>query len=222
VDDLRGRLALLSAYRWSPEPPKGLRTNLVAWAPRSEGQEDVTGTLVEVAGEPKERSSVEERVTYLPFKDLFGTELEIRVPRCGVVPEGTEPYDSYPVEAVITERLKDSQLKNVTLAPQVHLKVTEREVKRWTEVKVVRFLDEGEKPLARVGDLVKLDLQKVMEPLAAHIYSQYGAEMVDRALILGDLLKALERVQDLSIAAGPVTFRTALEELAKQEEYLSL
>jgi len=219
IDDLRDGLTLAFGFQWSPEPPKGIKTDLVVWAPRKEGQDQVKGALVDLAGEPEEKKEVEEKVTYQSFKELFGQDLDIKVPKCGEVPEGEEAFDSYLVEKIIQDILTDAQVKGFTVAPQVFLKLTEQEVKRWSEVKVRRFQEEGDKKDARMDDLVQVNIRPVLEPVVAQVYAQYSVEMVDRALIFAEIVETLDRIKELSLAAGPENLQIFLEELSKQEEY---
>ena len=220
LNDLRDSLTLLYGFQWSPEPPTGIKTDLVIWAPGKEGQEGIKGALVEMSGEPEEKKLVEDKLTYQTFKEMFGQDLDIKVPKCEEVPEGEEQFDSYLVEKIIGDIIKDAEIKGFVLAPQVHLKITEQEVKRWHEVKVKRFLDEGgEKKVARLEDLIQLNIRPVMEPLVTQLYAQYSVEMVNRAVILAEIVENLDRIKDLAMAASPENLQAFLEELAKQETY---
>ncbi|MFH1529599.1 MAG: hypothetical protein ABIK09_02570 [Pseudomonadota bacterium] len=220
LDDLRDNLTLLYGFQWSPEPPTGIKTELVIWAPRKEGQEDIKGALVEMSGEPEEKKKVEDKFTYQTFKEMFGQDLDIKVPKCEEVPEGEEQFDSYVVEQILADIIKEAEIKGFVLAPQVHLKITEQEVKRWHEVKVKRYLDEtGDKKVANLGDLVQLNIRPVMEPMVAQLYAQYSVEMLNRAVIFAEIVETLDRIKDLTMAASPENLETFLEELAKQETY---
>ncbi len=220
LDDLQDSLTLLYGFQWSPEPPTGIKTDLVIWAPRREGQEGIKGAIVELNGEPEEKKKVEDKDTYQTFKDLFGQDLDIKVPKCEEVPEGEEQFDSYLVEKIIGDIIKEAQVKGFTLAPQVHLKLTEQEVKRWREVKVKRYLaDGGDKKTAKVEDLIQLNILQVMEPVVSQVYAQYSVEMVNRAVILAEILENLDRIKELSLAASPENLQKFLDELAKQETY---
>ena len=220
LDDLRDSLTLLYGFQWSPEPPTGIKTDLMIWAPRREGQEGVKGAIVELNGEPEEKKKVEDKHTYQTFKDLFGQDLDIKVPKCEEVPEGEEQFDSYLVEKIIGDIIKEAQVKGFTLVPQVHLKITEQEVKRWHEVKVKRYQAEGDdKKTAKVEDLIQLNILQVMEPVVSQVYAQYSVEMVNRAVILAEILENLDRIKDLSLAASPENLQAFLDELAKQETY---
>ena len=220
LDDLQDSLTLLYGFQWSPEPPTGIKTDLTIWAPRREGQEGVKGAIVELNGKPEEKKKVEDKHTYQTFKDLFGQDLDIKVPKCEEVPEGEEQFDSYLVEKIIDDIIKEAQVKGFTLVPQVHLKITEQEVKRWHEVKVKRYQAEGgDKKVAKVEDLIQLNILQVMEPVVAQVYAQYSVEMVNRAVILAVILENLDRIKDLSLAASPENLQKFLDELAKQETY---
>jgi hypothetical protein len=220
LDDLKDSLTLLYGFQWSPEPPTGIKTDLVIWAPRKEGQENVKGALVELSGEPEEKKKVEDKFTYQTFKEMFGQDLDIKVPKCEEVPEGEEQFDSYLVETIIGDIIKDVELKGFVLAPQVHLKLTEQEVKRWHEIKVKRYLeDTDDKKVAQVADLIQLNIRQVMEPIVTQLYAQYSVEMVNRAVILAEIVENLDRIKDLSMAASPENLQKFLDELAKQEIY---
>jgi len=220
LDDLQDSLTLLYGFQWSPEPPTGIKTDLVIWAPHREGQEGIKGAIVELNGEPEEKKKVEDKDTYQTFKELFGQDLDIKVPKCEEVPEGEEQFDSYLVEKIIGDIIKEAQVKGFTLAPQVHLKLTEQEVKRWREVKVKRYLaDGGDKKTAKVEDLIQLNIRQVMEPVVSQVYAQYSVEMVNRAVILAEILENLDRIKELSLAASPENLQKFLDELAKQETY---
>ena len=220
LDDLRDSLTLLYGFQWSSEPPSGIKTELVIWAPRKEGQEGIKGAMVEVSGEPEEKKKVEDKYTYQTFKEMFGQDLDIKVPKCEEVPEGEGQFDSYLVETIIGDIIKDVELKDFVLAPQVHLKLTEQEVKRWHEVKVKRYLEEtDDKKVAKVADLIQLNIRPVMEPIVTQLYAQYSVEMVNRAVIIAEIVENLDRIKDLSMAASPENLQEILDELAKQETY---
>ena len=220
LSDLRDSLTLLDDFQWSPEPPTGIKTDLVIWAPGKEGQEGLKGALVELSGKPEEKKKVEDKHTYQTFKDMFGQDLDIKVPKCEEVPEGEEQYDSYLVEKIIGDIIKEAQIKDFVLAPEVHLKITEQEVKRWHEVKVKRYQDEsGKKKTAKAADLIQLNIRSVMEPLVTQLYAQYSVEMINRAVIFAEIVENLDRVKDLTLAANPENLQKFLDELAKQETY---
>ena len=220
LDDLRDSLTLLYGFQWSPEPPKGIKTDLMIWAPRKEGQENIKGAMVELSGKPEEKKKVEDKYTYQTFKEMFGQDLDIKVPKCEEVPEGEEQFDSYLVEKIIGDIIKEAEIKGFVLAHQVHLKITEQEVKRWHEVKVKRYLAEDDsKKTAKVADLVQLNIRPVMEPLVTDLYAQYSVEMVNRAVIIAEIVEHLDRIKDLSMAANPENLQKFLNELAKQETY---
>jgi len=219
LDDLRDALTLLYGFQWSPEPPTGIQTDLTIWAPRKDGQEGVKGALVELSGKPEEKKEVEDKHSYQTFKEMFNQDLDIKVPKCEEVPEGEDPFDSYLVEKIIGDILKEAEIKGFIVAPQIHMKITEQEVKRWHEVKVRRYAAGGDKKTAKVADLIQLNIRAVMEPIVTRIYAQYSVEMVNRAVIVAEIVENLDRIKDFSLAASPENLQKFLDDLAKQETY---
>jgi len=53
----------------------------------------------------------------------------------------------------------------------------------------------------------------------SQVYAQYSVEMVNRAVILAEILENLDRIKELSLAASPENLQKFLDELAKQETY---
>jgi hypothetical protein len=193
--DMGDAILLLEGLTWSPAPPEKVPGELLVWAPRKEYQEGVRGSLVAIQGKPEEKKEVVEDVTCEAVK------LPVQVPKCQVK-EGEEPFEIHELD--VFEK-----------------KVAQRVV-TLHEMKVKKLGDDETSATASGADIVQVDARGFLLPLATSVQLQFRAEMVNKAIILNEILENLDRLQEMASAANPEALKSYLKKLNAESRFFTL
>jgi hypothetical protein len=89
-------------------------------------------------------------------------------------------------------------------------------------MKVKKLGDDETSATASGADIVQVDARGFLLPLATSVQLQFRAEMVNKAIILNEILENLDRLQEMASAANPEALKSYLKKLNAESRFFTL